>query len=228
MIAKKTAKADLEKKRFAFFQIGLLLAGALCLAAFEYSSPIFSDTSATISEQSIDWNVQAKKQDLRFTNTKSNKQVSNRTDEVKIVKTLPAQNHVQTVTEVIDIDFSDLGDIPEPGTESDFRYPEGLGSVIIPDIMPEFPGGSVQMARWISKHLNIPKHAYPVSGTIYVRFIVAKNGDIKDVSILKGIDPTHDQAALIAVEQMPRWIPGERDGKPVPVQFDLPIKVINR
>lgn len=38
MIAKKSSKADLERKRFAFFQIGLIVAGSLTLAAFEYSS----------------------------------------------------------------------------------------------------------------------------------------------------------------------------------------------
>ena len=38
MIAKKNKKANLERKRFAFFQIGLLVAGSLVLAAFEYST----------------------------------------------------------------------------------------------------------------------------------------------------------------------------------------------
>ena len=42
MIAKKkNKKADLEGKRFAFFQIGLVVAGSLCLAAFEYSMVSF-------------------------------------------------------------------------------------------------------------------------------------------------------------------------------------------
>ena len=38
MIAKKNKKANLERKRFAFFQIGLLVTGSLVLAAFEYTT----------------------------------------------------------------------------------------------------------------------------------------------------------------------------------------------
>ena len=37
IVKKKTKKADLEGKRFAFFQIGLVIAGALTLAAVGYS-----------------------------------------------------------------------------------------------------------------------------------------------------------------------------------------------
>jgi hypothetical protein len=52
MIAKKkNKKADLEGKRFAFFQIGLVVAGSLCLAAFEYSTIQFSSLDSELKEE---------------------------------------------------------------------------------------------------------------------------------------------------------------------------------
>ena len=60
MIAKKkTKKADLEGKRFAFFQIGLVVAGALTLAAFEYSGVRFNELAKTELETDAYANLMA-------------------------------------------------------------------------------------------------------------------------------------------------------------------------
>ena len=44
MIAKKDPKLNFERKRFAFFQIGLIAAGTMMLAAFNWATPeVMSD-----------------------------------------------------------------------------------------------------------------------------------------------------------------------------------------
>jgi protein TonB len=49
MIAKKSKQADLERKRFAFFQIGLVVAGAATLLAFEYKSVTVEDKKVVVT-----------------------------------------------------------------------------------------------------------------------------------------------------------------------------------
>ncbi len=228
MIAKKSPKADLERKRFAFFQIGLILAGAMCLAAFEYSSPVFASVDKEEDKQ-IDDIITEIPRDIIF-EAKPKKQlpVQVREDEVKLVEKLPPVTKKSKVVDIIDINVEDLANILDPDADPGFTKREDPDRIVpIPDRMPEFPGGYAAMSRWISKNLNIPDYAFPVSGTIYVRFVVDKNGQIKNVSLSKGIDDVHDKAALAVVKKMPQWIPGEQAGKPVNVRYDLPIKIIN-
>jgi len=59
---------------------------------------------------------------------------------------------------------------------------------------------------------------------VIVRFTVNENGDIITPVILRSVDPDLDAEALRIVSSMPKWTPGEKDGKKVAVYFTLPIE----
>jgi protein TonB len=63
-----------------------------------------------------------------------------------------------------------------------------------------------------------------IQGTVYVTFVVERSGAVTDVKILRGIGGGCDEEALRVVKNMPRWEPGTQRGKPVRVQFNMPIK----
>ena len=46
---------------------------------------------------------------------------------------------------------------------------------------------------------------------------------IKDVKLIRGIGGGCDEEALRVVRNMPDWNPGKQRGKPVSVQFRLPV-----
>ncbi|MHB1279259.1 MAG: energy transducer TonB [Bacteroidia bacterium] len=94
-----------------------------------------------------------------------------------------------------------------------------------PDIMPEFPGGEKEMQKFVFKHLEYPPLAieYGIHGRVMVEFIIDEDGKVTNAKILKGIGWGCDEAALKVVNAMPRWKPGEYDGKIVKVRFVLPI-----
>ena len=91
---------------------------------------------------------------------------------------------------------------------------------------PEFNGGYEAMMNFIQKNMRYPARArrMGVDGTVYVSFVVSKDGSISEVKTIRGISADCDKEAMRVVSMMPPWKPGKQNGKPVFVRFVLPIK----
>ncbi|HEY9488554.1 MAG TPA: TonB family protein [Chryseosolibacter sp.] len=91
---------------------------------------------------------------------------------------------------------------------------------------PEFQGGYEAMMNFIKKNMRYPASArrMGVDGTVYVSFVVSKDGSISEVKTIRGISADCDKEAMRVVSMMPSWRPGKQNGKPVFVRFVLPIK----
>jgi protein TonB len=91
---------------------------------------------------------------------------------------------------------------------------------------PEFQGGYEAMMNFIKKNMRYPASArrMGVDGTVYVSFVVSKDGSISEVKTVRGISADCDKEAMRVVSMMPSWRPGKQNGKPVFVRFVLPIK----
>lgn len=91
---------------------------------------------------------------------------------------------------------------------------------------PRFPGGDDARAAHFSKVITYPESARKdkVEGTVYVTFIIEKDGSLSNVKILRGVRKDIDEVALRAVSSMPLWEPGTQRGEPVRVQFNMPLK----
>lgn len=89
--------------------------------------------------------------------------------------------------------------------------------------MPEFPGGPQAKLKFLTTHLRYPVEAvqHEVSGKVYVGFVVEPDGSISHIKVLKGIGYGCDKEAMQVVAQMPKWIPGKNNGKPVRVRYTL-------
>ncbi|MCM1022002.1 MAG: TonB family protein [Muribaculum sp.] len=90
---------------------------------------------------------------------------------------------------------------------------------------PQFPGGDAALMKFISQNLRYPPYAAEnnIQGRVIVRFVVTKTGEIGEVKIGRGKDPSLDQEAMRVVRQLPRFIPAKQNGTPVNVWFNLPI-----
>jgi protein TonB len=91
---------------------------------------------------------------------------------------------------------------------------------------PAFPGGDLARMKFLQDNIKYPIIAKEsgIQGTVYVTFVVERSGAVTDVKILRGIGGGCDEEALRVVKNMPRWEPGTQRGKPVRVQFNMPIK----
>ena len=91
--------------------------------------------------------------------------------------------------------------------------------------IPEFPGGTQEMFMYLGRNIKYPTAAAKanVSGKVFVNFVVTSEGEIKDVTVLKGIGFGADEEAVRVVSTMPRWTPGMQSGRAVNVRYNLPI-----
>ena len=91
---------------------------------------------------------------------------------------------------------------------------------------PEFPGGISGLMQFLSENIRYPVIAkdHGIQGRVIVRFVVSKTGEISNVEVLRGVDPSLDGEAVRVVEAMPAWKPGTQRGKAVNVYFTIPIQ----
>lgn len=91
--------------------------------------------------------------------------------------------------------------------------------------LPEFPGGMVEMMKWITKNLKYPQAAQQqkIQGRVVVAFIIGKDGKVSEVKVVRSVDPMLDNEALRVVKMMPKWKPGEEKGKPCMTYFSIPV-----
>lgn len=96
---------------------------------------------------------------------------------------------------------------------------------IVVEEMPEYPGGNVELQKWLMEHTQYPEIAKEnnIQGKVIVRFCVTPKGGVSQVSVLKGVDPELDKEAMRVVTTLPPFKPGKQGGKPVPVWFMVPI-----
>ena len=90
---------------------------------------------------------------------------------------------------------------------------------------PEFPGGEAALMKFIKDNLCYPADAArdSIQGRVTLSFAVEKDGSINNVKVMRSPDERLSQEAIRVVKMMPRWMPGKQRGKPVRVNYALPI-----
>ena len=96
------------------------------------------------------------------------------------------------------------------------------------DEMPEFPNGQDALMRYLMENLRYPQEARDqrIQGTVFVTFVVEKDGSVTDIKTLRGVAPSLDEESIRVVKAMPKWEPGVLKGEPVRVQFNLPLRFV--
>ncbi len=92
--------------------------------------------------------------------------------------------------------------------------------------MPSFPGGKPALGKYIYSHLEYPKEAKDqgLNGEVRVQFTVKASGEVADIKVVRGVEPSLDKAAAKVFEEMPHWSPGRQRGKPVAVNVIVPVR----
>jgi protein TonB len=90
---------------------------------------------------------------------------------------------------------------------------------------PVFPGGTPAFGKYIVKNLKYPEvaHIVGLSGKVYVSFVVEKDGSVVDVRPVKCLGAGCESEAVRVVSMSPKWTPGVQKGRPVRVQYTVPI-----
>lgn len=90
--------------------------------------------------------------------------------------------------------------------------------------MPEYPGGRLELMKFVANNTNYPEVAKSVKaqGKVIVRFIVNTNGKVEEAEVIQSVHPLLDAEALRVVKTIKGFIPGSHRGKPVKVYYMVP------
>ena len=82
------------------------------------------------------------------------------------------------------------------------------------------------IVEFIKQHLAYPNVAASEqrTGQVFASFIVSDNGEVVVPKIVKSLGADYDEAVLAAIQQLPRFEPGQLKGKKVAVSFTVPIQ----
>lgn len=94
-----------------------------------------------------------------------------------------------------------------------------------PEVVPVFPGGEIELYKWLARNIRYPEAAVKsnTQGRVVVRFVVNEDGSAGDATVVKGVSSELDAEALRVVGELPKFKPGTVNGKPVACWFTLPI-----
>ena len=92
--------------------------------------------------------------------------------------------------------------------------------------LPKFPGGAVELMKWLTKNLRYPSDAQrnKKEGKVVVQFIVNKDGTMSNLKVVKSAQyASLDREALRVMRKMPKWTPGVQNDKPCRTMVCIPV-----
>ncbi|WAC41558.1 energy transducer TonB [Pedobacter sp. SL55] len=94
---------------------------------------------------------------------------------------------------------------------------------------PKFPGGMAAFYKFLGENMKYPEQAKKtnVQGTVFVSFIIEKDGSVSNVKTVRGLGAGTDQEAERVLGLSPKWAAGTKEGKPVRVKYNIPVKFTN-
>jgi len=144
---------------------------------------------------------------------------------------LPTQKELETVNagektqignpEIFKITLTDTEETPET-----VEVPDEEPTILV-DEEAEFPGGYPGIMKFIQENFVIPNSVLDEGngGRVVLRFVVEKDGQISNVSVIQSLSNDCDKAAIKVVQRMQNWKPAKNNGRVVRAWYTIPINV---
>jgi protein TonB len=220
MEPKKTEKADLEKKSFMFFSLGLIIALLLSITAFTYR--VYDDTSV----KDLGANNANNDEILEVPPTQQLPPPPPKIQQPQIIE-VPDEKKIEEEIEInMDTEVTEQTKVEEikiAPQEEEKEDPDQIFLVVEETAAPT--GGMPAFYEYVGKKLKYPAQArrMGIEGKVFVEFVIERDGTITDVKAIKGIGAGCDEEAVRVLQSAPKWKPGKQRGKPVRQRMVLPI-----
>ncbi len=225
MNTKKSPKADLENKRVLFIEIGLVIALSIVLGAFEYKtydrnvSMITADIQQIIEEEQIPITMETPPPPPEAPKTPVLSDAIEIVDDDIVIEEdifIETEDDASFAVEIRDyIEYEEEEAVEE----------EEIPLAIVEE-KPSFMGGDENtFTKWVHERIIYPEVAKEngIQGRVVLTFIVDADGYVKNVTVLRGVDPSIDKEAVRVVSSSPRWKPGRQRDRNVRVRYNFPL-----
>jgi protein TonB len=219
----KNPKADLEKSKSLFFQIGLIAALSLSLLAFEWKS---NGNLNNLKPNGDDPVIEVIELPTPIIDKEPPKPIiiPKIPEVINIVPDEYEPKDEPIIWEPTDEDLPSI--LPYRDPTEDVEDPDEVVPFVNIEDKPTFMGKPYnEFSRYIGRNLKYPKLPAQngIQGMVVIEFVVDTDGSVTKVRVLKGVDPLLDQEAVRVVSSSPKWEPGRQRNKPARVSFTFPI-----
>ena len=127
-----------------------------------------------------------------------------------------------------DLYVSPDGDMPQAVMiiEEETEIPSSSDDIfMVVEEQPSFPGGMEEWNKFLLTNLQYPEQAKSkgVEGRVFLTFVVQKDGELKDLQLIRGIGGGCDEEALRVLMESPNWEPGKQRGREVATRMQVAI-----
>lgn len=107
--------------------------------------------------------------------------------------------------------------IPEDTTIYDFDDVE---------VKPSYPGDMDAFLTFLNMNMHYPESAETdsIEGRVIVQFVVEKDGSLSNYDVLQSPDDRLTEEVMRVLRMMPRWQPGQQNGRKVRCRYKVPFK----
>ena len=217
---KKTPKADLERRKGLFLEIGMVVALAVIFLAFNYKS--YEKQELTLMTRIVD---NAEEEMVQVTQQEKPPPPPKPPQQTSVIEIVEDDVEIEDDIE-IDVEADQETEVQDYVPVEEVEEEEEETQIFqVVETMPEFKGGNAARIKYLQNNLKYPTMAREsgIQGKVFVTFVVERDGSITDVKVLRGIGGGCDEEAVRVIKGMPRWSVGKQRGKPVRVQFNMPI-----
>lgn len=237
MEEKKSEKADLQKKRLLYFEIGLIAALVIAILCFAWGTKERPEIEV---EPAVPFGV--------FGITETTPAT------IPPRQSMPTRQSIQYNSDVIriildnkiitsEINFNEFNesdiyvDFAEPGWGSGATTGTGVGEgapfgtdddmiFIKVEENPRFQGEDWNtFPAWVAQNVEYPEPARRdgIQGRVMLRFVIEKDGSLSNIEVLSSSNQMLSDAAVATLKKSPKWTPGKQLRKPVRVMFEFPV-----
>lgn len=219
MEAKKSEKADLTKKFWFFFSIGLMVSMSLVVTAFEWKSYEASVADLTVK------NTNTFEETLEVPPTEQPPPPPPQVQQPQIVEVPDEEKIEEDIKVNFDISNTEETKVEEiiVKAEEPKEEVEEIFTIVEEPAAPK--GGMPAFYKYVGEKMKYPAQArrMGIEGRVFVEFVINKDGSISDVRAVKGIGAGCDEEAVRVLQSAPAWSPGKQRGKSVKQRMVLPI-----
>lgn len=219
MEAKKNPKSDVHQLRGMLFSLSLTITLGLVITVFEWKSK--GDAGSI---------------DLAYYDMPTDELLDiPATDQTppppapvvmpKMVEVPDEEEIIEDIDVVIDVEMKETSEAIKVVPVAEIGREESDEIFMIVEEQPSFPGGIGAFNQFVVNNMHYPRNAQAmgIEGKVFVEAIVAKDGKLSDLKVLKGVGGGCDEEALRVVGLSPNWKPGRQRGNAVRTRMVIPI-----
>ena len=233
MISRKTTQADIENKRSTLRALGFIASLSLVLIALSWTS------YDVITRQALNYEADLLEYEEIPINIVTPPPPPPPPQQTTVIEIVDDEEEIEIELEIEDIELDEDTEIEiieeddDVDDDTPFMIVENMPALAQCKTMrgdERHQCTQMEIIKYVSKNTKYPPIAKDagIQGTVFVYFVVGKDGKVKDVKVLREVDSRLDKEAKRVVESLPRFDPGSQRGKNVSVQYTIPVKFIIR